>query len=105
MIIKIKYFLLHHTTTIYGIYFLKHSTAMFEFRCLYTVYVELHAPSPTSRADELLVILQAIPCLPHSASSLWHAPTSMQCISVGIEIHHYCSPAPVGLDILYSVNE
>ena len=35
----------------------------------------------------------------HSASSLWHAPTIMQCIPVGIEIHHYYSPSPVGLDI------
>ena len=34
----------------------------------------------------------------HPASSLWHAPTSMQCIPVGIEIHQYCSPSPVRLD-------
>ena len=37
----------------------------------------------------------------HPASSLWHAPTSRQCILrvVGIEVHHYCSPSLVGLDI------
>ena len=31
--------------------------------------------------------------------SLRHAPTITQCIPVGIEIHHYCGPSPVGLDI------
>ena len=50
IIIKSQYFLLHHNTTIYGIYFLKHLAAMLEFQCLYTVYVELHAPSPASWA-------------------------------------------------------
>ena len=33
------------------------------------------------------------------ASSLWHASISMQCIPVGIEIHHYCNPSPVRLAI------
>ena len=33
------------------------------------------------------------------ASSLWHAPASMQCIPVGIEIHYYCSPSPFILTI------
>ena len=42
-----------------------------------------------------------IPCLLHftlgPASSLWYAPIRSQCIPVGIELHHYCSPLPVRL--------
>ena len=35
--------------------FLKRSTAMLEFWCIHTAYLEVHAPSPALRLDALLI--------------------------------------------------
>ena len=57
--------------------------------------------TPTLVMTLCLHYIAPIPCLLHftlgPASSLWYAPISRQCIPVGIEIHHHCSPLPVRL--------